>query len=120
MTSNFLKVVDLSKYNDVCLDVIRESEVGNYSFIKGDSSYDTWEHTYFESVLEMYNIFVDEMVKMYPSIQSNLETPEFLYDFSTFLYSCSSTYISPYVEPMSSELEKQYYQYLTLRDTNDK
>jgi len=49
MISNFLKVVDLSKHNQVCLDAIRESEVGNYSFIKGDSSYDTNKQFLFTS-----------------------------------------------------------------------
>ena len=51
MISNFLEVLDLSKYNDVCLDAIRESEVGNYSFIKGDSSYDTNKQFLFTSKL---------------------------------------------------------------------
>tara|TARA_R110002073_G_scaffold125185_1_gene269684 strand:- start:267 stop:800 length:534 start_codon:yes stop_codon:yes gene_type:complete len=69
MISNFLKVVDLSKYNDVCLDVIRESEVGNYSFIKGDSSYDTNKQF----------LFTTKLIPLAKEIQLNIKnyTEEF-------------------------------------------
>ena len=68
MISNFLKVVDLSKHNQVCLNVIRESEVGNYSFIKGDSSYDTNKQFLFNPKLK--DLMIDIQLNIIDYVKS--------------------------------------------------
>ena len=97
MISNFLKVVDLSKYNDVCLDVIRESEVGNYSFIKGDSSYDTNKQF----------LFTTKLIPLAKEIQLNIKnyTEEFTIEPSLMSSSWFNIlYKGGVVELMASEL----------------
>ena len=59
---------DMSKHNDFCLDVIRESQVGNYSLIKGDSSYETDKQFLFNPKLK------DLLVDVQLSINDYLKT----------------------------------------------
>ena len=69
MISNFIKVVDLSKHNQVCLDVINESELSNYSFIKGKSSYETNKQFLFNPKLK--DLMIDIQLSIIDYVKSH-------------------------------------------------
>ena len=76
--------------------------------------YDVWEHTYFQHILNLHDIFVSGVKKMGVDIET--DTFNFLYVFGNFLRECSSGEISPHIEDLSENLDDFYLEYTIKRD----
>jgi hypothetical protein len=76
-----------------------------------DSNYVSWERAYFRQLLEFRNIFIENVVELYPSMEATLRSPQFFKKFNLFIYKNSSTTISGYLEPMDDELVNLYSEY---------
>jgi len=87
--------------------------VTNYTPPRGNSCRDTWEWAYFEHLLELRNIFIRGMKEINSNYVRQLYSPEFFDNFSQFIYEASSQYISPHLQPLSENLEQDYWTYLT-------
>ena len=76
-----------------------------------NSNYDSWERSYFPILLEMRNIFISRMIEINPLMENFLRSPQFFKKFNLFIYNNSSTQITPFLEPLNSELETLYSEY---------
>jgi len=75
-------------------------------------SFDTWELNYFPYILDLHEIFSNEIKEL------NIETDtfDFLEVFSNFIRDCSSGEMSPCLEKMNKDLEKTYLEYIIKRN----
>lgn len=78
-----------------------------------DSGYDGWERAYFRELLELRNIYVRGITNRDVDYLNSLE---FLYKFNKFIYNNSSTTVTRFLEPMSSDLENIYTEYKEMRE----
>jgi len=54
-------------------------------------SFETWEWRNFKNILELRNLFVGELLRIYPNIDFNYYySSDFLSEFSKFIYDTSS------------------------------
>lgn len=74
-------------------------------------NFDRWEKTYWDSLSELRQIFVDELKELNTLTKDDSQSIEFIEDFNRFIYYNSSRYISKYIEPLSPFQENEYYYY---------
>jgi hypothetical protein len=85
--------------------------VTNYTPPRGrDSSRDTWEFAYFQHIVALRNIFIQNLGESSADLKY-LHSTDFFDNFSQFIYDASSHYISPYLEKMPENLENDYFRY---------
>jgi hypothetical protein len=101
-------VVDFSKPRERKL-------VTNYIPPSGNRScYDTWEFFYYKELLALRDIYANHRIE--GGDEEYYFSAKFLYKFAKFIYKSSSGYISPHLEPLSEELEEDYYHYCLLKE----
>lgn len=79
-------------------------------------SYNTWEYAYFEYLIELRNTFASKCIEFYPEDYNYVYSEEFFYKFVKFVYDHSSKTISPYLKPLSENVENQYSKYLLKKE----
>jgi hypothetical protein len=80
-----------------------------------NSSYGTWEITYFKHLLNLCDIFTNAINEL--DIQYvDTKSADFLHVFGKFIRSCSSGKISPYMEDLNEKEEKIYIEYAIKRN----
>jgi hypothetical protein len=81
-----------------------------------DSSYDSWERSYFRELLELRDITARGLLEINSDNALYLYSHQFLYKFNKFIYENSSTTVTKFLEEMSSDLENIYSEYKEMRD----
>lgn len=81
-----------------------------------DSSYDSWERSYFRELLELRDIMAIGLSEINSDNIVYLYSHQFLYKFNKFIYQNSSTTVTKFLEEMSSDLESIYSEYKEMRD----
>lgn len=77
-------------------------------------SYERWELTYFEQILDLSSIFTEGVSKL--GINMNFRDVDFLDNFGHFVRDVSSGEISPYIEELSEPVKNIYREFSIKRD----
>jgi hypothetical protein len=80
------------------------------------TSYSTWEFVYFEHLLNLFKIFMDE-ISEFKINKKNIFS--LFYKFSKMIFLSSNGKISPYINKLSIDLEKMYSKYLIKREEDN-
>ena len=78
-----------------------------------DSGYDGWERAYFRELLELRNIYIERLGE---ENVNYLYSAQFQYKFNQFIYKNSSTTVTRFLEPISSDLDNIYREYKEMRE----
>ena len=87
----------------------------NPSLTRRNCNYDSWEHAYFQDLLNMRDIFAEKVLNILPDAFHHVYSPQFLYKFAKMIYNNSTGEISPYLEKIPEHLESTYLEYLIKR-----
>lgn len=97
--------------------IVHLVQPGGTRGLRTNCSHHAWERAYIEHVFQLRKIFIREMTTIFPNLDiDSLRSTHFLDSFSTFLYETSSKKISPYLSPMSEELEHAYTEFIIKRE----
>lgn len=77
------------------------------------SGYDGWERAYFRELLELRNIYIERLGHQNVNY---LYSAQFQYKFNQFIYKNSSTTVTRFLEPLSTDLDNIYTEYKEMRD----
>ena len=80
-----------------------------------NSSYGTWEITYFKHLLNLCDIFANAINEL-DIHYIDTKSADFLYAFGKFIRTCSSGKISHYIEELTEKEEKIYIEYTIKRN----
>lgn len=72
------------------------------------SSYDAWEYSYFQYILDLHDIFTKNIDQF--GIKG-VNTANFIDVFSHFIYDCSSGEISPFLDKLPLHIENLYSEF---------
>lgn len=78
-----------------------------------NNSYDVWEFTYFQHILNLCDIFKH----LTDQLKIDINNFDFLDIFAHFIRDCSSGEISLYIEELSDEVSDLYNDFTILRNT---